>query len=177
MYYGENMKKISFIIFVVILFSCFGQAVGQNRNNTPRFSDYRVTNIFSGKNARVKLVSSMDKRYRTVLREAGKEEADFAGHHKIALAGCGTNCMLAAVINLRTGRAYWFPETINQALSDEVDAIIGEDVAKYSVDSKLLAFPTLKEQDSDKYVYLQYYVFNGSSFRLIKSVKMRRSYS
>lgn len=117
----------------------------------------------------------MDKRYRTVLREAAKEEADFAGHHKIALAGCGTNCMLAAVINLRTGRVYWFPETINQALSDEVDAIIGEDAVKYSIDSKLLAFPTLKDQDSDNFVYLQYYVFEGNRFTIVKSMKKRRS--
>jgi hypothetical protein len=169
------MTKFSFIVFVLVLFICFGQVAAQNRSATPRFSDYPVTNIFTGNNAPVKLVSSADRTYRTRLREAAREDADFAGHHKIALIGCGTNCMLAAVINLRTGRVYWFPETINQALSDEVDAIIGEDPVKYSVDSKLLAFPTLKDHDSDKYVYLQYYVFEGSRFTLIKSVKKRRS--
>lgn len=168
------MPKFSFVSIALVLFVFFGQASAQRRS-TPQFSDYPVTTTFSGRNASVKLVSSMDKRYRTVLREAAKEEADFAGHHKIALAGCGTNCMLAAVINLRTGRVYWFPETINQALSDEVDAIIGEDAVKYSIDSKLLAFPTLKDQDSDNFVYLQYYVFEGNRFTIVKSMKKRRS--
>lgn len=169
------MTKFSFIVLAFVLFICFGQASAQKRNDTPRLSDYPVTNIFSGKNAPVKLVSSTDRRYRTVLREAAKEEPDFAGHHRIALAGCGTNCMIAAAINLRTGRVYWFPETIFHGLSDEVDALIGDGVAKYSVDSKLLVFSSLKDRDSGEYVYLQYYLFEGNRFTLLRSVKKRRS--
>ena len=83
--------------------------------------------------------------------------------------------MIAAVINLRTGRVYWFPETIYHGLSDEVDTIIGDGVAKFSINSKLLVFSSLKDLDSDKYVYLQYYVFEGNRFTLVKSVKKRRS--
>lgn len=169
------MSKFVFVGIALGLFACFYPVAAQNRGAAPEFTDYPVTSVFSGRNAPVKLVSANDKTYRTRLREAAREEADFAGQYKVALIGCGTNCMLAAVINLRTGRVYWFPDTINQALSDEVDEIIGEEPVMYGIDSKLLVFPTLKDHDSDRFVHLQYYVFEGTRFRLVRSIKKRRS--
>ena len=50
--------------------------------------------------------SQMARTYRTVLRQAAEEGPDFNGHYKIARWGCGTNCVLWAVINLQTGEVW-----------------------------------------------------------------------
>lgn len=144
------------------------------RQDIPKFSDYPVTNIFSGKNAPVILSSNEDRMYRTTLREAAKEKPDFAGHYKFAIAGCGTECAIAAVINLRTGKVYWFPETISCGFSPKVDDLVGESQIKYRLDSKLLMTCGLRADYRD-FAYVDYYVFQDNRFRLVYSIQMPRA--
>src|SRR6202041_301595 len=44
------------------------------------------------------------KRYRTVLRYQVSEGANFAGHYRVAIWGCGMTCAMFAVVNLKTGQ-------------------------------------------------------------------------
>jgi hypothetical protein len=67
-----------------------------------------VTNIFTGKPAIVDLSSHPKARhYRTELRRQAKEGADFAGHYKFAIWGCGTACEEFAIVDSLTGRVYF----------------------------------------------------------------------
>jgi hypothetical protein len=52
-------------------------------------------------------------KFRTVITDTVKSEgANFAGHFTIATWGCGTNCSLFAIIDLRTGQISHNPNRI-----------------------------------------------------------------
>jgi hypothetical protein len=50
--------------------------------------------------------------FRTRLREAAAQPSNFAGHYIIATWGCGTDCLMGAAINARSGRVTFLPATI-----------------------------------------------------------------
>ena len=45
-----------------------------------------------------------DMLYRARLRAAATERPNFAGHYVLTTWGCGTECVMGAAINTRTGR-------------------------------------------------------------------------
>jgi hypothetical protein len=97
-------------------------AFGQNPVVTPRFEDFPVGETFAGVRISPALSSPEKRRYRTVIRNGvtkglgvedgltGKELAtpgpDFAGHYVIVTWGCGSPCLMAAIVDLKTGRVY-----------------------------------------------------------------------
>jgi len=44
--------------------------------------------------------------FRTRLSDAAKEPANFGGHYRFTVWGCGSNCAAGAVIDLRTGSVF-----------------------------------------------------------------------
>lgn len=50
--------------------------------------------------------------FRTRLREAAREKPNFAGRYILTTWGCGTSCLMGAVIDAKTGRVYWLPGSI-----------------------------------------------------------------
>lgn len=72
--------------------------------DAPRFKDYAVP-VYTGKPARPAVRA--DKRswlFRTELREAAAEGANFAGHYRLASWGCGAACFQWAIIDVKSGR-------------------------------------------------------------------------
>ena len=77
----------------------------------PRFTDYPVNESFSGKTA--SLVLSREARmYRTRLNEAARQKPNFAGHFVVTTWGCGTECIMGAIIDASTGRVFMLPTTL-----------------------------------------------------------------
>ena len=75
---------------------CAGRAPAQTA--VPRFGDYPVNERFAGKTA--PLFRSREARmYRTRLSEAAHENPNFAGHFIVSTWGCGTECVMGAIIN------------------------------------------------------------------------------
>lgn len=88
----------------------------------PRFENFPVVETFAGPRIEPALSSSEERRYRAVIRNGvakgfgvadgltGKELAkpgpDFAGHYVIVTWGCGSPCLMAAIVDLKTGRVY-----------------------------------------------------------------------
>ncbi len=52
------------------------------------------------------------RRYRSTLREAAGEGANFNGHYRLTYWGCGSNCISWAVIDLASGRVWMSPEIV-----------------------------------------------------------------
>jgi hypothetical protein len=104
-------KLLWFIVAASSYFSVVFSAPGQP--TAPRFEDYPVT-VWRGKMAPLDLRSHpLARTFRTRLREDMKTEGvNFAGHYTLATAGCGTGCSINAIIDARTGRAY-FPNELN----------------------------------------------------------------
>lgn len=88
----------------------------------PRFEDYPAKDVFKGIAANPQLIKPEERRFRTVIRQGvskgwgvtdgitGKEMpgpgANFAGHYIIVTWGCGSPCLMAAIVDLKTGRVY-----------------------------------------------------------------------
>jgi hypothetical protein len=81
--------------------------------NEPRFQDY-PTPVYAGKAALLNLrTHPLARLYRTRLRAALNEEGiNFAGHYTFATIGCGAGCSVNAIVDARTGRAF-FPRPLN----------------------------------------------------------------
>ncbi|QVN19039.1 hypothetical protein [Burkholderia pyrrocinia] len=47
--------------------------------------------------------------YRTVIRDEFTQPANFAGHYRVAIWGCGTDCRNFAIVDKYTGATYTMP--------------------------------------------------------------------
>lgn len=101
-----------------LVFSAFAQKPSAP---IPRFEDYRVQEILQGTPAQPILTTPEERRVRTVIRNGvskgwGAEDAtgreltgpgpNFAGHYAIITWGCGSPCLMATIVDLKTGRVY-----------------------------------------------------------------------
>jgi len=77
----------------------------------PQFRDYPAE-PYSGPSAPVILATPDEVNFRTRLREAVRQPANFAGSYSLALWGCGTSCVTGAAVNLKTGHVVWLPSSI-----------------------------------------------------------------
>lgn len=89
------------LAFVITLSDA--SAVAQRR--VPQFKDFAVTEIYSGESAPL-ILSEEDRRFRTRLKEAARKKPNFAGHYILTTWGCGSGCLLGAVIDAKTGKVY-----------------------------------------------------------------------
>jgi hypothetical protein len=106
----------------------------------PRFSDFPA-DVYTGRNAPVRLTTEMDRAYRTRLREGATQRVDFAGHYTIAVWGCGTDCLSGAAIDVQTGVPVWLPGTvccIPPELSDRFEKIASRPNSRLLVVSGLI---------------------------------------
>jgi hypothetical protein len=76
--------------------------------------------------------------YRTRLREEAKEGANYNGHFRVAIWGCGSNCMEWAVIDLATGRVWMAPDIVESYWSADFDNEKAPDWMEYYENSALL---------------------------------------
>jgi hypothetical protein len=84
---------------------CFISANDLVDASAPRFEKYPVKPSPPSSPAKLNLQSNpIAKTYRTVIRQQMREGANFAGHYRVAVWGCGTSCAQFAVVNLNTGR-------------------------------------------------------------------------
>jgi len=81
----------------------------------PRFEDFPVADTWDQQRAPLKLVTSSERMFRTQLTNAAKEKPNFAGHYRIAMWGCGSNCAAGALIDLETGAVFQPPRATPNA--------------------------------------------------------------
>ena len=99
-------------IFVFILLSSLTLVAASEQNPVPQFRDYPASNTYVGKPAKLKLLSPDEKIFRTRLREALQQPANFAGEYVLSTWGCGAACLYGAVVSLKTGRVTFLPGSI-----------------------------------------------------------------
>lgn len=90
--------------------------------NAPRFENYPVTEMFTGTPVAPVLSSSETRRYRTRIRNGVSTGSDvwigswkhpsksagpnFAGHYFVIRWGCGSQCVMMATVDAKTGIVY-----------------------------------------------------------------------
>ena len=92
------------------------------RKAEPRLEDYPVTEIYKGAPATPVLVTAEQRQYRTRIRNgvmngegvwSGSWKSpiktsgpNFAGHYFVIRWGCGSDCLMMAVVDAKTGEVY-----------------------------------------------------------------------
>lgn len=128
----------------------------------PRFEDYPAP-VYAGAVRPPDMSSHPEARtYRTRLRDAAKGSVNFAGEFVLATWGCGSQCLMGAVISARTGRVQFLPGTICCWL----EAGENTNPIDYKVGSNLLILTGLINEEEP--LARNYYVFSGGQFRLIE---------
>jgi hypothetical protein len=105
---GLNLDRLVWCILL-----CFAALTAvEAQEQTPRFEDYRVS-VWRGKMAPINLQSHpLARKYRTLIRQQMRDEGvNFAGRYTLASMGCGTGCLMTAIVDARTGNAY-FPKQL-----------------------------------------------------------------
>jgi hypothetical protein len=152
-------------LFILILLLLVGGGLTQAQERIPRFKDYPVTTSYIGRNAPVKLTGG-DRTFRTRLREAAKEKPNFAGHYILTTWGCGTSCLMGAVIDAKTGKVYWLPGSIccyGYDTDDNFEPVI------VRLDSRLIVLSgMINEEESTNGTH--FYKFENGKFKLVRSV-------
>jgi len=137
------------------------------QTNVPKFKDYSVTEVFNGPNAPIVLKKD-DRMYRTRLTEASKEKPNFAGHYILTYWGCGTSCIVGAVVDARTGSVFWFPGSI--CCWDHLQKDDSFSPVLFRLNSRLLILSGARnEKEEDEATH--FYEFQNGQFKLIRSIK------
>lgn len=94
------------------------------------------------------------RRFRTRIREAAQQPANFAGHCVLATWGCGAECVSYAIIDVKTGAVYFDNRTVccwGPEVADDFEPVRGQR------DSRLLICTgMLQEQGPNKPHYFAF---------------------
>ena len=136
--------------------------------NPPKFEDYLVRKIYSGKPASPKINSDPEFRnMRTKIRESVKNGANFAGHYNLVFTGCGFGATcLTAIADVESGDLY-SSEAVGSVDTYNID--LEDQLIEYRKDSKLLKVIGLINAD-DAFRGVSYFVWEHNKFRRIKFV-------
>lgn len=130
--------------------------------NLPKFEQYPAKAVYNGVPARIVLDTEFKRGFRTRLRHAATLPADFAGDHVLALWGCGSNCIMGAAVNLKTGYVVELPGSVSGWLGDEDEG----DKLQYRKDSRLLIARGYINEGEEYGRF--YYEFTGREFKLLR---------
>lgn len=149
------------LAFALTLLS--GGAAAQRR--VPQFKDFPVSEAYTGRNAPL-ILTRDDRMFRTRLRAASKGKPNFAGHYILTAWGCGTSCLVGAVIDAKTGKVYWWNFSIccwGHDVDDNFQPI------EFRLNSKLIVFSGARnEKEGDNAAH--FYKFENGRFIHLRSL-------
>jgi hypothetical protein len=169
-------REKSFVGFALLL-CLFGQTLAQEKTDAPRFENYRVA-VWRGKAALLNQRSHpLARKFRTLLSRQIKEAGvNFAGHFTLTSVGCGTGCSITAIIDARTGRAF-FPHEFEgwTSIVGDYEPAEGEDMWTFRAGSKLLRAvgrPNIGRTGEERYGAsgIYYYEWRNNQLRLVKFI-------
>lgn len=128
----------------------------------PKFKDYPVEAIYTGKSAKLLLNNDTAKTFRTRLRESLEQEPVFAGEYVLAVWGCGAGCRSYTFANKRTG----------QVVESNFGGEDGDEPENFKLNSNLLVARGIEYDDDYNEIgyYASFYVLENEKFKLIKRV-------
>lgn len=160
---GIAMKRLTCAVLISasIITTNFAQS------HVPQFRDYPAGEVYTGPNAPLRLTRG-DRTFRTRLREAAQEKPNFAGRYILTTWGCGTSCIMGALIDAKTGRVHWLPGTICCWNLIETDDNFEPIVAR--LDSRLIVLTGLINEEGET-PSAHFYKFENGKFTLLRKVR------
>ncbi len=126
---------------------------GQNPQPYP-FAQYPAPAPYKGKPAPPKLTTRSQREFRTVLRQGAQKGPNFAGHYTVVEWGCGSNCVVFAVVDAANGKVY---ERDMPPINNQYPCGLS-----YRLESRL--FVVEKSSTPNGNCEAQLYTWNGSRF-------------
>lgn len=126
----------------------------------PRFEDYVVLEKFSGNPAKPVLSAPEAREYKTRIREAARGGPDFAGHFTVARWGCGSGCVMGAIVDAKTGKVFMLPFLIIMGPGT------GSEAMTYKADSSLFIVNGSRGEEEEA-IGPFYYRWDGKSLVLL----------
>ena len=168
------------VLLMVVVMTAFGG------ERSPRFEDYPFNGIFTGQPVLPIPRTPQERRFRTRIREGvtigrgvwtgswkqAKERAapNFAGHYFVIRWGCGSECLMMAVVDALTGTVYPPPLSVSGSeLEVPMDPLSDREIW-FRVDSTLMVFQNGCASARKQCVY--YFNWESNRFRLIRRVLM-----
>lgn len=150
------------IIIACLTFNTLKIEAAEHHTQSLRFEDYPAKRLKQNTKlaSKITLTTAQAKRYRTVISEEGKLGANFAGHYRLVIWGCGTDCRSFAIVDRATGIAHT-PDSIRL-----VTGAIGNDQPRldFRQDSRLLVINgAINEQEEGSF----FYEWTGRDLKLI----------
>lgn len=139
-------------------------------DRAPQFGDLPATGGPPTRNAPL-VLTRQDATFRTRLRQAATERPNFAGHYVLTTWGCGSGCIMGAVINARNGRVTFLPAAVHRGFDDngpEVDRI------EFRADSRLLVLNGIRDE-AEGDAGAHYYRIEGDRFVHLRDVPWPRA--
>ena len=178
------MHTVLILLISAVTISSSAWAGDTSIGNTPRFEDYPVTELFKGKPVAPILATSEQRRYRTRIREGvslgigverdGKQDQpgpNFAGHYIIITFGCGSPCILMAMVDAVTGEVYNSPMARGLQMS-WLDGGPWLPAVEFRQNSKLMIMtpcPNLARGP----IYTHYFVWQDDHWNLIRRILLK----
>lgn len=154
----------------VLLLLCAAAAMAQT--GVPKFADYSATETFSGKPVPPVLKRPEDVYYRTMIRTEAGKGVNFAGRYTVAIWGCGSSCVMGALVDEKTGEVFKLPFSTLAAspgtFGDGSSAFEnGFEMVAFKKESRLLIARGCENEDTNR-CSASYYEWAGTQFKLIK---------
>jgi hypothetical protein len=105
--YNTDVRGKSSIVLIFVMGLAIGQA--PQGGPLPKFEDFKVAEIFTGKPAAPIIATPRQRLYRTMIREGTRKGPSFAGHYTIAGWGCGSSCSGFAIVDAVSGQVFDTP--------------------------------------------------------------------
>ncbi|MGL4768397.1 MAG: hypothetical protein ACRCV6_10025 [Formosimonas sp.] len=137
----------------------------------PRFEDYPVAAVYTGKH-HAAVITKANRIMRTRLRQAAQEPVNFAGHYVLWSYGCGTNCLVNSIVDVKTGLE--FPDevpTLSSCHNEDWTQIADYDIVARP-NSRLLVVigAQIKRGDDNGQCLARYYQEKNGRLLHIKTV-------
>jgi hypothetical protein len=98
------MRFASLALCAVLIGSACADADANPRKRVPRFEDYPVKEVFTGKSAPLVLETEDQRASATYYQAIADGGANFAGHYAVVILTCGNKCSGIEFLDVRTGR-------------------------------------------------------------------------
>src|SRR5262245_60383310 len=170
----RRMLRLSLLPLILFLAGdSFSQINGSfTQKPVPKFTDYPSRVIQTRRSIRVDVGSTpYTSCFRTMLRDTARRGVKFAGHYALSYWGCGTECAMIGIVDLRTGRSYVSPFFVSpvsvKTRPDSRLLVINDpaDVAKEFGDDTT---------DLPDRFQPEYYLWTGQKLLLIENCKIGR---
>jgi hypothetical protein len=176
----KTMLKSNLMVTLILisLSSATTEGIAKSKKRVPKFSDYLVRQVWQGKSAKMRVTTASDPLLSARFQSASKEPPNFAGHYRVVLWGCGSECINGGMVDLKIGRVLSPPlvETLEAQKNFNIcQSAYAPSRIEFHKNSRLMIVHCglnfvmhLNKNVPDA----QYFVWDGKQFRLLRRLHL-----